>query len=129
MPPTTLDQKASAELKKIATWVFETNELKEEQENIFRCVHEDRHAKGYGYSLCGVTGRSALQWNRKDYQSLFPPLSIQSEADSTVAKMQVAGEALSLGTYISFASPPDLNGPLDFLIVYLPEPRTPSDGK
>lgn len=45
MPPTTVDQKALVELKNLATWLSETNEFKEEQENLFRCVHKDRHAK------------------------------------------------------------------------------------
>lgn len=45
MPPTTIDQKAFVKLKELSIWLSETNEFKEEQENLFRCVDEGRHAK------------------------------------------------------------------------------------
>ncbi|KAJ5595182.1 uncharacterized protein N7459_001390 [Penicillium hispanicum] len=125
MPPTTIQQKAFVKLKELSIWLSKTNEFKEEKENLFRCVDKDRHAKvdplleelgfkvevGYGYSLWRVMGRSAFESTRKDYQSLYFPLSIQSESDST--KVQAVGEALRPGTYISFTSRLTLHSRLD----------------
>lgn len=45
MPPTTISKNAFSKLKDLSTWLSETNEFKEEQENLLRCVHEGRHAK------------------------------------------------------------------------------------
>ncbi|KAJ5790075.1 uncharacterized protein N7518_007086 [Penicillium psychrosexuale] len=139
MPLTTINQGAFSKLEDLSAWASETNEFKKEQDNLLRCVDEGRHVKvapllgelgfnrikGYGYSIWRVTGKIALKAT-PHYQSLFFPLSIRSGSENAAGEVQVAGETLTPGTYISFASLITFDSQLDCLIVYLPETVVPS---
>lgn len=45
MSPTPIDEKHLPTLEALAAWLSETNEWKEDQDNLFRCVDPGRHAK------------------------------------------------------------------------------------
>lgn len=45
MPPTKIDEEARAKLNELSTWLSETNQFEQAQENLSRCVDNCRHAK------------------------------------------------------------------------------------
>jgi hypothetical protein len=61
MSPSSINSSAFSKLKDLATWLFETAKMEEEEKNTFRCVDNDRHAKvrplleELGYSKIKVT--------------------------------------------------------------------------
>lgn len=45
MPPTKIHEEARAKLNELSTWLSETNQFEQAQENLSRCVDHGRHAK------------------------------------------------------------------------------------
>lgn len=46
MAPTTIyDDEARTKLDELAAWLSETNKFQKHQDNLLRCIDEDRHAK------------------------------------------------------------------------------------
>lgn len=69
MPPSSISSQAFSKLKDLATWLYKTAEMEEEEKNTFRCVDKDRHEKlrplleELGYRQIKVTRTHYTCWN------------------------------------------------------------------
>ncbi|KAJ5375699.1 hypothetical protein N7517_007705 [Penicillium concentricum] len=131
-----IDEGAMLNLKELSAWAFTSIQMEMEMRNFFRCVDEDRHAKvrpflshlgldrqiGYGYKICRVTGRVALQ-KSSDFQALLFPLSIGAGSRSIGSgEAMINVGLLKPGYWIEITTVIVIDALMDCLIVLLPEP-------
>ncbi|KAJ6070560.1 hypothetical protein N7467_011879 [Penicillium canescens] len=139
MPVTQINNvEAVAKLKDLATWLYESAEMKQEK-NLIKCVDVDRYKKtlpllkalgydlplkssqGHGYHIYRTSGETEII-KRPDLKTLFFPLSVGSGNNSIASgEVQVAGETVAPGSFIHLDSTLTITAQLDCLIVYLPE--------
>lgn len=67
-----------------------------------------------------IAGKAEIKMT-PNYRSLFFPLTIGSDKETSSGELQVAGQVLTVGKYIHLTSRLVLDTQLDCLIVLLPE--------
>lgn len=138
MSGTRISPEAFSKLRELSKWVHGTQKFEQELTHLSRCVDEDRHAKirpllkelgfdikGHGYKIWRISGKVPIN-KASNYRSLFFPLSVGSGPDSIASgELQIDQETLTPGSYVTISRSITVDGPLDCLIVLLPDPANP----